>query len=519
MRWKYLGAAALAVACGNGTGGGGPSTPVGPAPVPPTPEPAPAGPLALAPGEVAEVSVEAGRAAVRLATPSGAERFVAIVASTNLADGTASFPYTVSTEVAEPTPTRLASGCALSSDRWSGAAVPQEAEPTGTAPTVGTTRTLKVAVGSQSQTITARVAAVGTRAVVWVDETPAHPATLAQSFIDEFLADFDQRILPRERTIFGGESDLDHDGHIGLVFSPLTKDVAVAFFTGCDLKQTAGCPAGNDGEMLYLTPPADIAPPYNTPAAIKEILAHELGHLLHYNQKVLKNGLQDWPDASYLMEGFGALAQDASGLQAGNLYVTQAGLDKIGDFSSADVFGDRGSYDPDRDGALRGGSYLLVRWLYDRAGGDMPGADGMIEGRGGPALLRTLFSGPKSVAATLPDLGAALPDVIADFYTALAMSNEDEKGNAAPANKCFAYLPTVTDPVTGKQRGADMFASFHGQAMTGPATQAAATADGKVRSGGVEYLTLAAAEGQAELDLTVTVGDKAAARVRVGRLK
>ena len=41
-----------------------------------------------------------------------------------------------------------------------------------------------------------------------------------------------------------------------------THQTAVAFFTPCDLKHLSGCPAGNGGEFLYLTPPSAIAPPF-----------------------------------------------------------------------------------------------------------------------------------------------------------------------------------------------------------------------------------------------------------------
>ncbi|MDB4994639.1 MAG: hypothetical protein JWM74_2071, partial [Myxococcaceae bacterium] len=261
-----------------------------------------------------------------------------------------------------------------------------------------------------------------------------------------------------------------------------------------------------------------IAPPYNTPAAIKEILAHELGHLVHFNRKVLRNKLTRWPDGTNMIEGFGGFAQDAVGFQAGNLYVTQAGLDGIASFSLTDVLNDAARTDAARDGVLRGGSYLFVRFLYDRAGGDAVGADGSIESRGGPALLRALLDVPASVSATLPSIvTGTTADLALDFYTALAMSNASENGGHAPVNPCFSYLPTLVDPVTGKQRGADVFASFHGMAMKGPATKPAA--DGKLRSGGVEYLTLAAEAGAGELDLTITVDEAALPRVRIARLK
>src|SRR6185436_3714989 len=115
--------------------------------------------------------------------------------------------------------------------------------------------------------------------------------------------DFERVSLPRARQVFGTEPDLDHDGRIQLVFTRLTRENGVAFFSSCDLaEQLEGCQGSNHGEYLYLTPPDAIKPPYNTPSAIKEILAHEVAHLLHFQRKVLRNQLTSWEDGAYLCE-------------------------------------------------------------------------------------------------------------------------------------------------------------------------------------------------------------------------
>lgn len=479
----------------------------------------PEGALSLAPGEAAEIAVDEGTANVVLAT-TGGESFVAIVASTSLDAPRSDHAYTVGPSTGPRGRATKLDGCALSSATWAGVPVPPEAPPAGVAPAVGTTRSLVVPVGTRLETITAEVVATSASAVVWADTTAARPATLDPAFVSAFLADFDANILPRERALFGVESDTDGDGRVSLVFSPLTKDSAVAFFRQCDLSEGPGCGpgAGNRGEYLYLTPPADIAPPYDTPAAIKEILAHELGHLLHYNRKVLRNRLSSWPDAAYMIEGFGGFAQDASGFQSGNLYVTKAGLDGIGDFSIAEVLGARSSYDTKRDGVLRGGAYLFVRYLYDKAGADTIAADGSIEGKGGTAFLRAVLDAPGAVASRVAE-PQELADVTMDFYTALLLSGSEKAGGTAPKNRCFAFGDVAIDPLTKKPRGADPYASFHGQSMKGPKVQKLSTADGKLRPGGVEYLAFEGAPDGAETTLSVAVPIAAAPRVRVVRMR
>ena len=482
----------------------------------------PVGPLALAPGEAVEIPFVRGQASAALATPDGDESFLLVLGST-LADGSQTrFAYELLLDDAARPPRAPATaieGCAIDSEPWSRQVIPGEPLPTGPAPVVGEQRVFRIPVGFGSQEITAEIVEVGDFAVVWADVTPERPAELEPGFVAAFLADFEEVILPRARSVFGVESDLDGDGRISLLFSPLTYDSAVAFFSGCDLREMLGCHRTNAGEVLYVTPPNVIVPPYDTPNAMKEILAHELQHLLQFGRQVLGNGLSAWPENSYLLEGFAALSQDVTGYQAGNFYVTLAGLQHVDDFSFGDVVVPWGAYDTPREGALRGGAYLFARWLYDRAGGDEALPDGSVESRGGPALLRTLMGDPRTAGETLPEhIDGTLSDVAMDWFTALALSNREAVGDAVAENPCFRYLPVVDDPVTGRQRGADLFAGFHGQQMNGPAIQAAGSADGSLLSGGLELLRLEAGGG-AGLSFTIEVDPSAQARLRLARVR
>jgi hypothetical protein len=492
----------------------------------------PTEPVAVERGAVVDVSVVEGRAAARLAAPTGAERFLVVLASTRFAAEPRDFEYAMTQGAARPTPVSAPrTRCSLDAGPWrAAAAAARPARATAAAPSSprtdvpsssrvvqGATRTFEMRVrrgGSMVRApVPARAVAVGESSVVWADVSAEHPATLEPAFVAEFLSDFEKQILPRARQVFGRESDVDGDGRVALLFTPLTAAAAVAFFSGCDLEPVERCPGSNRAELLYLTPPNAIRPPYNTPRAIKEILAHEVEHLVHHHQKVLRNRLPDDPDSAYLLEGFGALAQDVIGFQAGNLYVTKAGLDEIDDFSLGPVLAPGAGYDRNRDGALRGGAYLFVRWLYDRAGGDRALPDGDIEDLGGPALVHALLQAPGSVIEELPRrVGSSLADLAMDFYTTLG-----HDPRVLP-NPCFSYLPTTKDPVTERQRGADLFASFHGMEMGGPAVQPPGSADGRLRGGGVEYLALPAPRA-GELAFTVQVAPQAEPRVRVVRLR
>jgi hypothetical protein len=471
--------------------------------------------LALGPGEVAELVVQDGIAGERIATPSGTEQLVVIVGSTRFDGSKAVVPYSIATDSAQNAgASTLLNGCSIASDPWKNQPLPSETPPSGTAVMVGAKKTIQMSTPNGSENIDVQAIAVGKTAVVWADVTQAHPANLDMMFVTQFLSDFDDIIIPRERTIFGVESDLDGDGHIGLVFTPLTYQTAVAFFTQCDLEQV--CTTYNAGEYLYLTPPAAIMPPYNTPNAIKETLAHELSHLIHFNRKVLRNQLSVWTDSGYMIEGVGGFAQDVIGYQAGNLYVAKAGLDGINQFSLAETLVDRRPYDTKRDGVLRGDSYWFVRWYYDRAGGDLSQMDGTIKTTGGPVMLRQLLDAKPSMAKQLPmTTMSPIEDIAMDFYTTLAMSS------VPPKNGCFAFLPTQIDPITMRQRGGNTTAKFAGGMiqMTGPSTQTIDKVDGQILPGGVEYVRIDATPGQSEIDLTVTVDASALPRVRVARIK
>lgn len=478
--------------------------------------------FALAPGEVAEVPVTAGVAAVRLAAPTGAERFVLIAASTQLAMTGESDPYQAVAGVDgfAPTPT-LATGCSLDATRWRSMVLPTEAAPTGVAPAIGMERTFRIPTDAGIEVATARVVAVSERAVAWADVTPRHPATVDMAFVTELMRDFDRTIVPRERAVFGMESDVDGDGRISLVFSPLTAQSGEAFFWSCDLVSKEGCGESNHVEAVYLTPSDMLRPPYDTPAAINEIVAHEMGHLIHYGRKIVRNRLTVWEDSAYMNEAIGGLAQDTIGFQFDSLRATKVALDQVNRFSLGEVLVDGTGYSSSRDAAMRGGGYLFVRWLYDRAGGDEALADGSVAGRGGPALLRTLFDAPTSIAATLRTAvgTASMADVEMDFYTALAASNREQDGGVAASNGCFRYGAVVMDPVTSRPRGADLYSTFEGMMARGPTMQTIGMADGQMLEGGVEYLTVDATAGAAEVGATVRMAATSGLRVRVLRVR
>lgn len=497
-----------------------------PDPKPVSAVPHPERPIALNLGDGIELGGDQGTFSVKLATPTGKERFGIVLASLRLDGGPASYRYRwLSPSNAAPRPAQPVK-CKRTFDRArldtktvrDAHSLDAAPNPIPSSVSPGDMRTFLWGDESSALQIRARAVLVGERSVVWADASAHHAAVLDSAFAAEFQKDFETLILSRARSIFGPESDVDRDGRIALLFSPMTRmNATVAFFRGCDLSPKHVCPSSNEAEILYLSPPNAIDPPYNTPRAIKEILAHELEHLLHHNRKVLRNSLKYDPDSAYLLEGFGALAQDVLGFQSGNLYVAKAGLDEIDRFSLGAVLAENGEYDRARDGALRGGAYLFVRWLYDQAGGDRLNDAGSVDDLGGPSLVSALLDSPRSVASELsPMFSAPLADLAMDFYSALALSNRD-----ISSEPCFSFKPIQKDTLTGRQRGTDLFAAFHGMRMNGVQMQSAAEADGVLLAGGAEFLLTEVAAGpmRSELSITLAIEPSAMPRVRVFRME
>ncbi|MBI4703377.1 MAG: hypothetical protein HY744_19860 [Deltaproteobacteria bacterium] len=512
------------------------------------------GGVQLAPGEVATEKADGEEGIeLTLATPSGAERFIAVLFAANVKnDHGYAYTATVAAGPAEgagggvasrsaPAPSGAAAdvragaaysrGCVRRMERALGAIaklppgrgmVPMDGD---TPPVEGEKRDLEIADGNGVvHVISAEAVRVTDRLVVYLDRTTPGSGDIAPADLDAITAGFGEIVLPRERIFFGQESDVNGDGHVSVLFSPLTYEVAVAYFNPWDLITDPEIqPAGevtNNQEILYLTPPAVIPKPYNTPAAIIETMAHEFQHAIYFYRKYMMNDQLWKAENVYITEGLSALAQDLSGYQAGNFYVTKHALDNVNDFSAAAAFGGSSGYDPKNDGALRGGAYLFLRYLYDQAGGDKLDADGkVVDTEHGAAWLQGFVGSPevgwKNIEAST---GRTRDELLADWYAAMMIDDRGPEGADLSPDPVFNYLPVAKCPLTDRVRGTSMFLPFHGQQMNGPAVADIADADGTVLGGGADYLSFAAAEA-GETVLTVSAEAAADLVVRVVRVE
>lgn len=393
--------------------------------------------------------------------------------------------------------------------------------PSDPAPTVDEVREFQIQNASSAVvTIEAQCQYVNEEMAIWYDITSTPAPSISD--LDEVALLYTDIVLPRDRYFFGQESDYNEDGVIHVLFSPYVAEVgASAYFHPCDLMEdpspTMGCYYGNHAEMVYYAPPEGSM--MGSPTAIAETLAHETSHLIYFYRKFLLNDMATTMENVYVTEAGAALAQDLSGMAAGNFFVTRYGLEQIEEFRVLDILQPSYGYDPTRDGSLRGNSYLFLRYLYDMNGGDEVQSDGSFVDTGGVAWLNGWVDsadvGTSNVVLRMGE--REINDIAFDFYTCLIMSNRGPDSSPITDEPAYNFLPTVVDPLTDRVRGADMFRNFRDMfQLTGPATAPIDAHDGTLFSTGVQYLTF---EADGSVTVTVDVDPDAEPWVRLVRLQ
>lgn len=472
--------------------------------------------IALEPGEMAEMDQVPDALTIELANPG---TYIAVLMSADESQGTlhayASEAQKSLTRPSGKRPERLSA---------------PQLRPRPQAPAkdvvVGDVRDFSVDNGVRYVTISAQAQRVTEGAVLWVDQTTPLPEgwEVDEAKVDLILEDFVNIAIAREEQIFGAVSDVDGDGKVAILFSYTVNQAGPqAYVSPCDIMSEGACGnhSGNGGEVIYVSYPD----PENSRASVNayvETMAHELNHLIYAYHKFILNDNEDGHENIYLTEGTSALAQDLTGYNNGNQYVWAAAIQDIGDLigsdgqfgiqtiSINDLLRGSGYYDYSRDGALRGGAYLFLRYVFERMGGMQVDSDGSLVDLGGMSWLHDLFDSPElGVAAFEATTGMDIWDLTLDWYTAIVATHRVDVDPALRFQDRFA------DPITGFYYGVDPFATIHGWLeLEGPEVQDWAAPDQWIRAGGVEYLQIQAQAGA----LRIRVGAEVQARARVIRV-
>jgi len=261
------------------------------------------------------------------------------------------------------------------------------------------------------QVLATRVVAVSARAVAFVHiGTDVDGGSLTaddiQAHLTRFDADYDRIVAA-----FGTPSDVDGDGRIALLYTPLVDDIGLGGFQdpASVLAETVGG-SGNLTDLLFLSP--------TQPAtSYRSLLVHELQHLINFHQHVLVRAGES--EATWLDEGLSHLAED---LVDG--FVSGGNSDNVHDFL----------HDPGSVGltaqdhvssAERGAAYLFVRSLVDRFGE--------------PILLRLVQTGLADRNAVEQASGVPFRELLAGYAVRIFASGTGLVGHSR-FNFAFAGL-------------------------------------------------------------------------------
>jgi hypothetical protein len=293
--------------------------------------------------------------------------------------------------------------------------------------------------GDRFETVTSRLKFIGDDILVYVDEAaPANGFTDAQ--LEQLGRVFDRKLYDVAVNAFGSESDIDRNGHVVVLLTPVVNKLTTAqeceqfgfvtgFFYGLDL--TPSLTNSNKAEVFYSVVPDPDGVTGSCAHSMLEVnrlvpatFIHELQHMISWNQHVLVRGAPD--EELWLNEGLSHMAEElaslvyerdpsqprstpgqlfpdsSQGFITGNVGNAYAYLDDSRS-TSLTLFRDFGSLEE------RGAAWLFLRWLGDQKG------DG---------IFRRLVETRETGAANVEDkAGEPFRRLFADFSTAIYASH------------------------------------------------------------------------------------------------
>lgn len=252
-------------------------------------------------------------------------------------------------------------------------------------PSVGSTRTFEVFnKDDEFTTVTAEVKYVGENVVLYQDVKAPSGGFTAADFAN-FAALFDDPIFPTVTEAFGEPSDVDDNGRIIVLFTPVVNEMTpkgsngfvAGFFYGIDLTNHT---SSNRAEIFYSIVPdpngqfGDRRSLSDILRAVPPVLAHELQHMIHFRQKVME--LDAAPEVLWLSE---ALAHAAEELVADALEArgdAQTAFDfRLSNLTRAFLYMEEPTavslVNTDGQGTIeeRGAQWLFIKYLGEHFGG------------------------------------------------------------------------------------------------------------------------------------------------------
>ncbi|HEX2679786.1 MAG TPA: hypothetical protein VHQ03_00670, partial [Candidatus Dormibacteraeota bacterium] len=266
-----------------------------------------------------------------------------------------------------------------------------------TPPVVGDRRVFAVCASldcSKFQKVVARAQSVGAHVAIYVDSLA--PVSLTPATLDTLKQVFDTLLYPTDTTAFGGVTDLDNNGVVIALMTPVvnalvtksactTTGYIAGFFFPDDLILSIPIDSSNHGEIFYsiVPDPAGTFSCVHTVGAVDTVVpgtfVHELQHLINFAQHILiKFG--NTPEEGWLDEGLSKYAEEL----AGRKYLQAADTGKFSIFAINDVYdayqylsatGNSPLLIQYDQGTLAevGASWLFMRYLVDQFGAPVTG--------------------------------------------------------------------------------------------------------------------------------------------------
>jgi len=312
-------------------------------------------------------------------------------------------------------------------------------------------------------TITAELRYTGTHALLYVDPE-ATADFLTQTDIDGFGNSFDGSIYDVDRSKFGNESDINHDGKVAVLMSPAinrlttpgsaqsTGFIAGYFLPNDLLPALVDSRVTNGMEVFYSIVPdptgqfGNVFPKDKTIPVIEGVLAHEFCHMIIFNYRVLIYGQgfrADYMEELWMNEGLAHIAEDLNGFKQSNIARANLFLAEPGDVTL--IYGG----DELKE---RGASFLFLRHLGDRFG------DGIYK-----SLVQSKLAGVRNVEAAT---NAFFKELFADWSAACYLSGRgitsDSRFNYSSINLLSDFKPLYV--ITGSLSAGSMSRSIKAMA-------------------------------------------------------
>jgi hypothetical protein len=277
--------------------------------------------------------------------------------------------------------------------------------------------------------VTAVARYVGQHAAIYVDQEA--PDTIRSAEMESLGQLFDDDLYPIVTGAFGAESDIDENGHVLILMTPVVNGltpesecstaIVTGFFFAIDVSpQFQNDERSNRGEIFYALTPDPTGsvgcahPVDRIERLVPVTFSHELQHMISYHQHVLLRG--GGSEVLWLNEGMSHLSEELAALH----FEAQGDGTRFSQFAVGNLF-NAFAYlkDPGATFLLpqagtgtleeRGASWLFLRWLTDQFGPDVP-----------RRLAETAETGAANVAAAV---GEPFSRLVSEWFVANWLSD------------------------------------------------------------------------------------------------